>query len=246
MTCPVWWFDGPREARQHAHQPTGVADGRGAGGAEDRRQRTRTLSSERHWPGGAWGPTPGRAGSPATPAALLQPGFGQASAGVGARIGVRLVAVRTPSTGRFKASLPKNRIPPLADLRCIYSSTAVRSRGTWPVTTSQKDVPAEGAPRFLGALVVDGVVIEDVSRIDAPSAVVAEVTQPLTEGIDAGGRLTVELVVPSTDERASYNVRAHIDFSGSGELSSGDRIDSGLPSTHPRHPRSSDAHVVPI
>ena len=66
--------------------------------------------------------------------------------------------------------------------------------------------------------------VEDVSRVDAPATVVAEVTRPLTEAMDAGDRFTVELTVPEIDERASYNVRAHIALSASGEKASGDQI----------------------
>lgn len=68
------------------------------------------------------------------------------------------------------------------------------------------------------------VVVEDTSRADAPAIVVSEAVEPLTQPLAASDRFTLELSVPDVDERAQYNVRAHIDCSGSGEVSTGDRI----------------------
>jgi uncharacterized lipoprotein YbaY len=68
------------------------------------------------------------------------------------------------------------------------------------------------------------VVVEDTSRADAPAIVVSEAVEPLAQPLAAGDQFTLELTVPDVDERASYNVRAHIDCSGSGEVSVGDRI----------------------
>jgi uncharacterized lipoprotein YbaY len=68
------------------------------------------------------------------------------------------------------------------------------------------------------------VVVEDVSRADASSTVVAERTVALTGPMNAGDLIAVELPVGDVDDHASYVVRAHIDSSGSGDVSSGDRI----------------------
>ena len=68
------------------------------------------------------------------------------------------------------------------------------------------------------------VLVEDVSRVDAPAVTVAEAARPLTAPLRAGDGFTTELVVHEVDERASYNVRAHLDVSGTGGVSSGDRV----------------------
>ncbi len=91
------------------------------------------------------------------------------------------------------------------------------------------------------------VLVEDVSRADAPATIVAEVTRPLTDGIDAGERFTVELSVPEVDDRTTYNVHAHVALSGSGQLSSGDRITTrSYPVLTRGAPDRVDVEVVPI
>jgi hypothetical protein len=50
------------------------------------------------------------------------------------------------------------------------------------------------------------------------------VVEPLTRPLKAGEKLTFTLTAPSVDERARYNIRVHVDCSGSGYVSSGDRI----------------------
>ena len=68
------------------------------------------------------------------------------------------------------------------------------------------------------------VVVEDTTRADARASVVAEVVAPVTEPREAGQHMTFELTVPDVDERARYDVRAHVDRTGSGVVSTGDRI----------------------
>jgi putative lipoprotein len=68
------------------------------------------------------------------------------------------------------------------------------------------------------------VVLEDTTRADAAATVVAQSVEPLTRPLAAGGRLPFRLTVPELDEHARYNVRVHVDRSGSGEISAGDRI----------------------
>ena len=91
------------------------------------------------------------------------------------------------------------------------------------------------------------VLIEDVSRLDAPAVRVAESSQPLPGPLAAGDRFTAELVVPDVDERATYSVRAHVDVSGSGELSHGDQITTrSYPVLTRGAPDDVEVDVVPI
>jgi putative lipoprotein len=79
------------------------------------------------------------------------------------------------------------------------------------------DLPAETAN-----LVVQ---VEDVSRADAPSVVIADQRQsgvPLRSG--ATLPFTVEVPEELVDERDSYSVRVHVDVSGSGEVEVGDLV----------------------
>ena len=68
------------------------------------------------------------------------------------------------------------------------------------------------------------VTVEDVSRADAPSVVVAETVIPVHGGLPAGGSVSFSVVVPNVDARAHYSVRAHLDTTGSGDVTSGDRL----------------------
>jgi putative lipoprotein len=79
------------------------------------------------------------------------------------------------------------------------------------------DIPSESAN-----LVVQ---VEDVSRADAPSVVVADQRQPGVP-LRSGATLPFAVEVPEeiVDERDSYSVRVHIDVTGSGEVESGDLI----------------------
>jgi putative lipoprotein len=72
------------------------------------------------------------------------------------------------------------------------------------------------------ALIV--VAVEDVSRADAPSTVVAE--QHLEHVSLAGGEVLFEVDVPSglIEERAFYTVRVHVDVTGTGIVERGDLV----------------------
>jgi hypothetical protein len=80
---------------------------------------------------------------------------------------------------------------------------------------SAQPIPAGGTVRVL---------VEDTTRADAAATVVAQSVEPLTRPLAAGERLAFSLTVPEVDEHARYNVRVHVDRSGSGEVSPGDRI----------------------
>jgi putative lipoprotein len=83
--------------------------------------------------------------------------------------------------------------------------------------TLPADVPAEAAE-----VVVQ---VEDVSRADAPSLVVAEHRMQHVH-LAGAGVLPFEVAVPAhlIDERMSYSVRVHVDVSGSGQVEIGDLI----------------------
>ena len=68
------------------------------------------------------------------------------------------------------------------------------------------------------------IAVEDVSRADAPATTIAHRIVRLTGPMEAGDRFTLELPVPEIDDHASYIVRVHIDSSGSGDVTIGDRI----------------------
>jgi putative lipoprotein len=79
------------------------------------------------------------------------------------------------------------------------------------------DLPSESAD-----LIVQ---VEDVSRADAPSVVIAEQRQ---SGISLrdGAVLPFVVEVPAelVDEHHNYSVRVHVDVSGSGEVNVGDLV----------------------
>jgi putative lipoprotein len=77
--------------------------------------------------------------------------------------------------------------------------------------------PGERAARLV-------VQVEDVSRMDAPSQVIAE--QQIDDVPLDGTSVAFEVAVPAglVDERASYSVRVHVDVSGSGVVEQGDLI----------------------
>lgn len=80
----------------------------------------------------------------------------------------------------------------------------------------QGELPPEAA------LIV--VAVEDVSRADAPSTVVAE--QHLEHVSLAGGEVHFEVEVPGglIQERAHYTVRVHVDVTGTGIVERGDLV----------------------
>ena len=92
-----------------------------------------------------------------------------------------------------------------------------------PANTVQGQIILPAAP---GASQADVIVqVEDVSRADAPSIVIAEHRQRGVH-LTPGGVLPFKLEVPTdrVEENHSYSVRAHIDVSGSGEVEEGDFI----------------------
>jgi uncharacterized lipoprotein YbaY len=66
--------------------------------------------------------------------------------------------------------------------------------------------------------------VEDVSRLDAAAVVIAEAVLPLASGAAAGADIPFSITVPAADEAASYGVRAHVDTTGSGDISPGDLV----------------------
>jgi uncharacterized lipoprotein YbaY len=66
--------------------------------------------------------------------------------------------------------------------------------------------------------------LEDVSRADAASTLVAEAILRIARPLDAGVELPFVLAVSEVDEHARYNVRVHVDLTGSGDITAGDRI----------------------
>jgi len=82
------------------------------------------------------------------------------------------------------------------------------------VVVPPTDVPAEAAE-----LVVR---LEDVSRADAPSVVIAEHRQQHVP-LEAGSAVPFELDVPAerVDPSSLYSLSAHVDASGSGEVEPG-------------------------
>ena len=103
----------------------------------------------------------------------------------------------------------------------------------------------DGAPTFAGATV--RVRLLDVTRADAPSRTVAEVTIP---GVShPGGRGDIAFARPGAgvDPRAHYIVHVHVDVDGDGGVSSGDLITMA---SHPvltfGHPNRVTVRVRPV
>jgi putative lipoprotein len=81
--------------------------------------------------------------------------------------------------------------------------------------------------------------VEDVSRADAPSKVIAEqVRQRVTLPRAADRSLPFEIRVPrdSIDARSRYNVRVHVDVSGTRSVTSGDFLSTTASPVTPEHP----------
>ena len=85
-----------------------------------------------------------------------------------------------------------------------------------------------GEVRLLEALdAADGTLhvrVEDVSRVDAASRVVAETLIPIDHPIAAGEGIPFSVPIPQIDEGASYSIRAHLDLTGTAEVTVGDRV----------------------
>ena len=82
------------------------------------------------------------------------------------------------------------------------------------VILPEADLPAEAL-----AVVVQ---VEDVSRADAPSTIIAEhrIGRVHLEGLSTIP-FTVEVLTELVDERGTYTLRAHIDVNGSGNIDVG-------------------------
>ena len=66
--------------------------------------------------------------------------------------------------------------------------------------------------------------VEDVSRADAASTLVAETVLPIEQPLRAGATVPFSVTVPAVSDRSRYSVRVHVDCNGSGEVRAGDRI----------------------
>lgn len=67
--------------------------------------------------------------------------------------------------------------------------------------------------------------LEDTSRADAASSIVAEqVIHNVSHQTNGDDRLKISLRGQIPDEKASYSVRVHIDVDGDGKVSQGDYI----------------------
>jgi putative lipoprotein len=90
------------------------------------------------------------------------------------------------------------------------------------IITGEIELPSGNLPSEAKQLVVQ---IEDVSRADAPSQVIAESRHsgiPLMPG--ASIPFKIEVPADKLDEEHSYSIRAHVDVSGSGRVDSGDLV----------------------
>jgi putative lipoprotein len=96
--------------------------------------------------------------------------------------------------------------------------------GSEPMRTVRGEVviPADVPTSGTADLVVQ---VEDVSRADAPSIVIAEERRPGVP-LQAGATVPFEIEVPagSIDDKGMYSVRAHLDVSGSGTVEVGDLV----------------------
>lgn len=105
-------------------------------------------------------------------------------------------------------------------------------------------LPKAASRRRRAAAVV--VQVEDTSRMDVGSTVVAEQRRTDVDLAKAGTDLPFSVAVPAglIDRRASYNVRVHVDTSGNGEVTEGDYISTA---SHPvlTHGYPNEA-VVPV
>jgi uncharacterized lipoprotein YbaY len=90
------------------------------------------------------------------------------------------------------------------------------------VITGDVTVDAAAAPISGATLTVR---LEDVSRTDASSKVIAQVTIPYVS-LEAGGSRSIpfQVEVPEMDPNARYILSAHLDVNNSGEITAGDYI----------------------
>jgi putative lipoprotein len=97
----------------------------------------------------------------------------------------------------------------------------VDDRQSLQIVTGEVVMPSVALPEAANLIVQ----VEEVSRADAPSLVVAEQRQNRVQ-LRPGAALpfVIEVPIEMLDERNSYSVRAHVDVSGSGEVEVGDLI----------------------
>ncbi len=90
---------------------------------------------------------------------------------------------------------------------------AVRGRIALP-----SEIPVEKAT----AVVVQ---VQDVSRMDAPSEVLAEQRFEHVD-LEEGGELPFEVQLPAdlVDQRRRYSMRVHVDVNGTGNVTKGDYV----------------------
>lgn len=82
-------------------------------------------------------------------------------------------------------------------------------------------LPQEPAPIEAVRVVVR---VEDVSRADAPSLVVAESVQDHPPLLGGAVGYAIDVPLERIDPRARYSLSAHVDVSGSGRVERGDLI----------------------
>lgn len=106
-------------------------------------------------------------------------------------------------------------------------------------------VPSDRAPDDAAELIV---VVEDVSRADAPSAVLGEfrLAHPhLEPGVAVP--FEVEVEEEGIDPRGSYSIRAYVDVSGSGEVEPGDLLSTqSYPVLSPGSPEETTVELKQI
>ena len=108
--------------------------------------------------------------------------------------------------------------------------------------TGQIVLPDSAVPPGAARVIVQ---IEDVSRADAPSIVIAEESLENVE-LSPGRTVPFILTVPTDilDASKHYSVRAHIDISGSGTVDRGDFVST---QSHPVLTRGfGNEAVVPV
>ena len=90
------------------------------------------------------------------------------------------------------------------------------------VLNGQIELPSNIKPFTPARIVVE---LEDISRADAPSELVASL-QIMHGTLQAGTQIPFTLEIPAgaLNERNSYSLRVHIDSNGSGKIDPGDYI----------------------
>ena len=110
--------------------------------------------------------------------------------------------------------------PIMQSARTLSSVTLGSVAGS--VTVTGEIVFPTDAPSLAAATV--RIVVEDVSRLDASAPVIAETVLDRVEiGPDASP-LKFSIPVGDVDGITHYNVRAHVDAGGSGDVSVGDLV----------------------